>query len=82
MKNPKHVRCKSRKYCLFINRIKATRKWATVSSGKQKVKAGRVLSCTGQCYGSAQGFPGNAFAAWHTYIHGANASYQEKLLTV
>lgn len=70
MKNPKHVRCKSRKYCLFINRIKATCKQVTVSPGKQKVRSGCTLSCTGQCYGSGQEFPGNVFVVWHTFIHG------------
>lgn len=68
MKNRKHVRCKTSKYCVFINRIKATCKQVTVSPGKQKVKAGCALS--GQCYGSGQGFPGNVFVVWHTFIHG------------
>lgn len=54
----------------FIKRIKTTCKQVTVSPGKQKVKAGCALSHTGQCYGSGQGFPGNVFVVWHTFIHG------------
>lgn len=69
MKNPEQVRCKSRKYCLFINRIKATCKQVTVSPGKQKAIAGCALSRTGQCYGSGQGVPGNVFVVWHTFNH-------------
>lgn len=33
------------------------------------MKAGCALLCTGQRYGSGQGFSGSVFVVWHTSIH-------------